>query len=972
MKKNTYLKVQEIRQSRFSLKTKHALGLLSLLAGFCFQVTASDYGADYVHTSMPPIAEDPSDFVNMWDPFSLREPDTGDALLVSAESANVPINVDIFPSNGRQITRDSAGNWFVLVEQDSERLYLGIAAGEHFDSRRPRGGDLMLMELVGDPGEAVFAADGEVSGGGMVIDDLDVLHVVWRDDEGLWYVMARLGDNLRLADSWSRWKLAEAPVHAGDIMLDADGDVAVSFSKGDTVYYRSGVDGVIEVVAGAEASEPLPKRPTGRLRESFLECQDAVMDLAGDGSVWLAFRRDYSIWVTQRTPSGEWLPAELAAREYVLHPSIMVVDGRPLITFQHEGVNSIPFGDDENYLRQRTGGGANLGYATLDESGWRTEAIVYPEEIAVARRGIWGQRKVGRMVPHIEQFGGPALFRDGRGVVWVAWMNTTRRWSYSARWMGEGFGDIQELRGPFNAPSLPVMAEKNAPLGADDVGLLFYAADRVIFDRLKIPSLSTTEDRKILFLDALEVASTSGVELVLNQMEKPIHEPALAPRGEDSRTVWGPRVSKHGDLYVMRYTSPNDDGEGSRSGLAISHDGLRFEMVDALPDGLPEAEVFDEQPLEFFRGKPGSRSPAYVENPDQSDPEKKYMRIQQVGGGRGSYWVEYSPDAKVWEADREVSVVKAMRENARPNFYDPEDPVRPLRVYGRVYTETGRSWGVIWTSDMVNWGGLESLLDVDDPYGTEPAGTRIHHTTPEDDLYTMRGQPYLDSVAGKNEDEIYASSVRSAAGMYFGFYWPGVPGRPLADVGIAVSRDGFNFTRVKNGERIMPLGAPGAFDSGYIFQMYPMVDGDILRVYYRATTGTREGTDGFRHNLTSIGVATIRVNGFTYYTLENGVTDGTVTTIPIDSPAGAGRQLTVNVEGIAKSKDSFAVEVLNVATGEPVQGFSLADCMPVNGDGLAIPISWRGGNTLPAGDIRLRFHLHSPKVKFYSFGFQDS
>lgn len=346
------------------------------------------------------------------------------------------------------------------------------------------------------------------------------------------------------------------------------------------------------------------------------------------------------------------------------------------------------------------------------------------------------------------------------------------------------------------------------------------------------------------------------------------------------------------------------------------------------------------------------------------------MRLGFSTENRGTYWVEYSPDGTQWSGKVATSAAEAMRERGRPTFFDPNDPERPIRIYSRVYTETGRSWGVIWTRDLANWSGLEHLLDPDDPYGTEPAQSGIGSTGKS---YTMRGQVYVDSVAGEGEDEIYATSVRVAEGLYFCFYWSGRMGRPLTDVGLAVSRDGFNFARVKSGERVLPVGPPGAWDSGYIFQMYPMLDGDIVRVYYRGTAGRREGTDGFGHNLTEIGLATIRVNGWTYYTPREGSDEATVTTIPIASPAEERKGLTVNVEGVTGNEDAFAVAVLDAATGEPLAGFGPGDCIMPARDGLAVPVTWRGGETLPAGrDIQLRFHLRAPDVRLYSFGFRSS
>ncbi len=943
------------------------------------------YGENRQHAIMPPLPDEPVDYVNMWDPFALRDTKTGESLAVTAQSIEddrVLSGFDALPWNSRQITRDAKGNWLVLVEQDGGNLHLARGNGTSGNPYRPRGGDLTTTSLLGAEDSALIAGQEQASRASMAMDGQGSLHVVWHRPDGLWHAQTNPSTSsenfLENKEAWSAPKqLVKGACRAGDIMRDGDGAVVISYAQEDTLYYQSVSGGEAEVVGGLQAGmEPLALRG-GKIPMSERECQDAVMDVANDGTVYLAFRRDLCIWVARRTPQGQWQDPARVAREYAYHPSIMVADGKPLVTFLHEGLVSIPLDIGED-LARRAGGGPVVSYATPDDDGWRTGILAAPEEIEVFRRGMFGKRFTGRILPQIEQLGWPVMFRDPQGVVWALWQNTTRRWSYCARWMGGQFGQVQECRGPFNAPRLPVMAEKLAPAGAGDVGVLFFAGagggdSRAIFDRIRIPSLSTTDDREVLFLDSLEVAQANGAEFVLNRMTKPSRYPSLSPRGENL-TVSSPEVVRFGDRYMMRHSAPQivDGKSKSGQGLAVSRDGVHFEPVDAI-EGLPE-NIFDDEarlsrPLYYWKGRTQDGGQKYYLNPDQSDPDRKFIRNGYSVDNRGDYWVEYSSDGDTWTDKTPTTAAESIRERGQPNLFLPQDPERPIRTYNRVYTETGRAWGVIWSSDLLHWGGMEHLLDVDDPYGAKAAEVAIGNSGKH---YNMRGQVYLDSVAGKGEEEIYGSTVHVAEGLYFCFYWPGRHGRPLTDVGIAVSRDGFNFTRVKNGERTLSLGPPGAWDSGQIFHMSPMLDGDQVRVFYRGSAARRAGTDIYNHFLTEIGVATIRVNGWTYYTPRRETGQATVTTIPIQSPAGTSRSLTVNVAGVTGKPSRFGVEVLDAATGETLEGFAPADCQMPSEDGVAVPVAWNGKAALPADrDIRLRFHMNSPGVRFYSFGFTD-
>ncbi|MCS7046831.1 MAG: hypothetical protein NZO58_10785, partial [Gemmataceae bacterium] len=73
-------------------------------------------------------------------------PAPGKPLEVRAESPSqvrMMAGFDVLPWNGRQIVRDPAGNWLVLVQNsDTGSIYLATGPGKSHNPYRPRGGDL--------------------------------------------------------------------------------------------------------------------------------------------------------------------------------------------------------------------------------------------------------------------------------------------------------------------------------------------------------------------------------------------------------------------------------------------------------------------------------------------------------------------------------------------------------------------------------------------------------------------------------------------------------------------------------------------------------------------------------------------------------------------------------------------------------------------------------------------------------------
>jgi hypothetical protein len=148
-------------------------------------------------------------------------------------------------------------------------------------------------------------------------------------------------------------------------------------------------------------------------------------------------------------------------------------------------------------------------------------------------------------------------------------------------------------------------------------------------------------------------------------------------------------------------------------------------------------------------------------------------------------------------------------------------------------------------------------------------------------------------------------------------------------------------------------------------------DGDRLRLYYGGSAwhhGTEPYTPAWH-----IGLATIRVHGWTYYTPAQEETRGELTTIPIVAPLGVRRRLAVNIACTSSGNSSLKVEIVDALSGRAVPGYAEADCTAISADGIAVPVSWKAGSTLPSGSpIRLRFILAGKGSRLFSFAFKSA
>lgn len=192
-------------------------------------------------------------------------------------------------------------------------------------------------------------------------------------------------------------------------------------------------------------------------------------------------------------------------------------------------------------------------------------------------------------------------------------------------------------------------------------------------------------------------------------------------------------------------------------------------------------------------------------------------------------------------------------------------------------------------------------------------------------------------------------------------------GPSTIDVQLGASRDAREFTRIGNRRPFMGLGPEGRFDSRFVWAMpNPIRMGDEIWIYYvgsnreHGPSGEVDPTAG--RELSGIGRAVLRLDGFA--SVAGDYEGGWFTTPPLRFE---GDRLELNVD--AAGGGSVEVELLDVA-GNPIEGFTLEEAMPITCNSVRLPVEWRGNgklNLLAGEPVRVRFHLTNADLYAFQF-----
>ncbi len=859
-----------------------------------------------------------------------------------------------FPhSNGRQIGRTQAGIWLVAYDGTTAGAGTIFLAASRDDDPEFAGDFHPPVPIAGNSAEArISNTGGAAFGASFVIDDRDVLHLIWQgsDPRGIWYSQCSLKDaqaarRIGQRGSWTSPQRVDdnaQDARLGDLSVDGQGRLWVTYSQAST----SG-DGNSLLQAGGkqykrhqgrkEEDEIWAATPSDQgWRRSRLTLPGAfrapVMDLDPGGTLHLAFTRDDS-----------WFLFYLQIPEF-----------------------ASAFDEDKDFTQILPHGPwSGTGYLNYSVVGWGEQALVVFEksEHVILYAHFDGQDWTRKPLHFSqEKLHRPQLARDEHGVAWVFWNNSTRGHTFYSRWLGNRFSSPYECRtlygdpfsheeGVVTSPNRPTTGpklgdfhsvQKEMASGSGYLGMALSStgpSGGVYFDRMLVPDLQPEPGRKVLFLDMLEVGATQGVVETLHPMKKHSSNPVLrigAPGSFDDL-----RAHAYGEVlydqgkFRMWYSGLDQafavtQRSNHHVGYAESEDGLNWvkpKLNQVEYRGSRANNIVD---LDYQGG--GAYMPMIVKDERETDPDRRYKAIVAQRGNT----LHYSADGVHWSTGGSVKGRFGDRRNFFYDILEPK-PERRWKVFSHCGIETYRwvrATCVYWSSDLLEW-----TSDPRNPNMLPRAGIEV---------------------------EQHLTSAWPYAGMYLGMFDIWGPDQLMPQQLIA-SRDGVNFVHVFDGEPVIELGKPGEWDAGWVSPVnVPLDVGDETWFYYSGSATTIGPFVRWNSTPMMTGLATIRRDGFVSLSVLEDSASSWATTIPFH-PTGSLLQLEINAEGLSQGEGRILVELLE-------DGKVLARSNAVVEDGVESAVLWPYGGkqlALPSEEesLQLRFRLEG-EAQLYSFTFK--
>jgi len=463
---------------------------------------------------------------------------------------------------------------------------------------------------------------------------------------------------------------------------------------------------------------------------------------------------------------------------------------------------------------------------------------------------------------------------------------------------------------------------------------------------------------RALAIDPRVIASTSDVDIVLGQVRKHPSNPLF---GEDYFSIpsrqWEtrfdnvyPSVVRDPDSGLFRVWYFNCLTDSDMAAVPLSQrashpygsphreDGLLYaESVDGFTWSKPELGLIEFQGssannIVMSTESHGIHAGGVLLDEHETDKARRYKAVFRSRRHR-TMAVSFSSDGLDWSEPISWPQHSAIGDTHTNGFWDP--------TRGR-YVVVTRGW---------------TGSTPENPY----IGERIVLRSESEDFLTWT-EP-LEVLRGANEhDQIYSMPIAQYGDLYLGLPAVFHKGEPeasdwdLVDTELAMSIDTVNWSRVLSGTPFIPRGdgsyPTGAYDCGCIYASAPIVVDDEIRLYYGGSNGPH---NGFREG--SLNVATLPIDRWAGYSA--GSSRGYVTTTALMLHHQA---ISLNV---ATSGSGSVRAAILAGDGHIVDGFGFADCTPITGDGVRVPLRW-SGELAGLGDTPVRLTLELRDAVVYA------